>query len=118
MNWLISGVQNQAFAWGLNHIVIPALAPLTFLVIQWAKQGQGIVDSLPKAAKIALAPIISTLVAALAAFSGQDLACSATATCTLADITPVLLTGTLSGAGAWLLHYLKNRPAPPTNPAN
>lgn len=110
MNWL----QSQAFSWGLNHLVLPALAPIVFLLIQWAKQGQSIIDNLPKPAKIALAPLLSSLIVTLAAFSNHDLTCAATASCTLVDLTVPLVTAVLGSAGAWLLHYLKNRAVPPT----
>lgn len=112
MGWL----QNQALQYALNHFIIPALAPFTFLVIQWMKRGDSWVNQLPKPAKIALAPIISTVVVTLAAFGNQELACSATNSCTLVDVTPAVLTAALGAGGAWLMHYLKNRPVPPKEP--
>jgi hypothetical protein len=102
MNWL----QNQA----LNMLLPYLLGPLVFLIMQGIKKLSLTVDKLPPWVKQALVFVVAQAMTFLQSWSGQELACGTG--CTLADIGPTFVKGVLVTLSAFLMHFLKNRPAP------
>lgn len=93
----------------LIGLLLPViLGPITYYAMQGLKALIGIVDRAPSHVKQALVFVIGPLLAALATFSNQELACGTS--CTLTDIGPTFIKGVIASGIAFLLHHLKKAP--------
>lgn len=106
----MSWIQNQAFS-----LILPLiLGPVVFAVMQGLKAASSWVDSRPAWQKRVLVPAIALIVTALSSSLGQQVACDPSALnaadC-LSKFDADALKAVLASGVAFLLHWLKSRPA-------
>ena len=93
------------------------LGPLTFVVMQQLKILNGVVDTLPAAAKRFMVAGIAVVLTVASKAAGVELACDANAadTC-LAALDQDAVRATLAAGVAYLLHLAKKKPTPTPTP--
>lgn len=106
MNWMQSQV--------VNLILPMVLGPVVFALVQGLKAASVWIDNLPAWQKRVLVPAIAILLSAASSALGQGVACDPSAPLAadcLNQFSPDVLKAILASGVAFLLHWLKNRPA-------